>query len=49
MSYIVLECFGGAEYVTVVTDEEGNNKVFNTREDAETEAGDCQDGIIIEL
>lgn len=49
MNYLVLECFGGAQYAIVVTDENGNNKVFDTRENAEAEANDCQDGIVIEL
>lgn len=49
MNYLVLECFGGAQYATAVTDEDGNNKVFDTREAAQAEADDCQDGIVIEL
>ena len=49
MSYLVLETFGGAEYAGIVTDENGNNKVFDERADAEAEAADCQDGIVIEL
>jgi hypothetical protein len=49
MSYIVIECFCGPEYAIIVTDQEGNNCVFENREDAETEAADCQDGIVVEL
>jgi len=49
MSYIILELHGGAEYAAIITDEEGNNKVFELREDAEAEAEDCQDSLIVEL
>ncbi len=49
MKYIVIECFGGAEYATVVTDETGNNKVFDSWEEAKAEAADCQEGKVIEL
>jgi len=47
--YIVLEVFGGPEYATIVTDESGNNKIFNNEEDAQKEANACQEGIVIEL
>ena len=49
MSYIVIETHGGAEYAIIVTDENGNNLVFDNKDDAEEEAADCQDGIVIEL
>ncbi len=49
MSYIVIEMLGGPEYATIVTDQEGNNLVFDNQEDAEKEAGNCQDGLIIEV
>jgi len=49
MGFIVIECHGGAEYAIICTDEDGNNRVFDNREDAEAEAGDCQDGLVIEL
>jgi hypothetical protein len=49
MSYIIIECHGGPEYAIIVTDQEGNNLVFETRAEAETEAADCQDGLIVEL
>ena len=47
MSYIVIEKHGGPEYAIIVTDEDGNNKIFDTPEEAQTEADDCQDGIIV--
>lgn len=47
MLYIVLEKFGGAEYASIVTDENGNYKVFNNIEEAQKEANDCQNGIVI--
>jgi hypothetical protein len=49
MSFIVIETFGGPEYATIVTDEYGNNLVFENRQEADDEAADCQDGIVIEL
>lgn len=49
MSFLVLETHGGAEYVIVCTDENGNNLVFDTREQAEAEAAECQDGRIFEI
>ena len=49
MSFIIIECHGGASYAIICTDENGNNLVFENREDAEAEAADCQDGLIVEL
>jgi hypothetical protein len=47
--YIVIETHGGPEYAIIVTDEDGNNKIFDTRREAEAEAADCQDGVVVEL
>jgi hypothetical protein len=47
MSYIVIETLGGPEYAIIVTDQDGNNKVFDTEEEAEEEASDCQDGLVV--
>jgi hypothetical protein len=49
MSYIVIERHGGADYAIIVTDENGENKVFDIKSEAEAEATDCQDGIVFEL
>lgn len=49
MNFIVIETHGGPEYAIIVTDQDGNNLVFDNREDAEAEAADCQDGLVIEL
>lgn len=49
MSFIVIETFGGAEYSTIVTDTNGSNLVFDTRDEAEKEATDCQDGLIVQI
>lgn len=49
MAFIVIETHGGAEYAAIVTDTDGANKVFDTREEAVTEAADCQVAIIIEI
>jgi hypothetical protein len=40
---------GGPEYAIIVTDQGGNNLVFENRDNAEAEAPDCQDGLIVEL
>lgn len=48
-TYIVLECHGGPEYAIVVTDEDGNNKVFTSFAEAQKEADDCQDGLVVEI
>ena len=47
--YIVIETHGGPEYAIIVTDTDGNNLVFETPEEAETEAADCQDGLVVEM
>lgn len=49
MSFIVIECHGGAEYAAICTDTDGNNLVFVNVEDAEAEAADCQDGVVVEI
>lgn len=48
-SYIVIETHGGALYAIICTDEDGNNLVFDTHEEAQAEADQCQDGIVVEL
>lgn len=47
--FIVLETFGGLPYITIITDEEGNNKGFDTFDEAQREADECQDGIVVEI
>jgi hypothetical protein len=49
MSYIIIETHGGPQYAVIVTDTEGNNLVFDDIGEAEKEAADCQDAIVIEL
>ncbi len=49
MSFIIIDCHGGAEYAIICTDTEGNNLVFEDRETAEAEASDCQDGLVVEI
>jgi len=49
MSYIVIEKHGGAQYSIIVTNENGETKVFYRKEDAQIEANDCQDAIIVEI
>lgn len=47
--FIVIEKHGGAEYAIIVTNEDGENKIFDNREEAQAEADDCQEGIVVEL
>ena len=47
--FIVIETFGGPEYAAIVTDQDGNNKVFDNQQNAQEEAGQCQQGIVVEL
>lgn len=47
--YIVIEKHGGAEYAIIVTNEDGTNKVFTDIEEAQAEANECQDGVVIPL
>lgn len=49
MNYLVLELHGGLDYAAIVTNEDGENKVFDNLEAAQKEAADCQDGIIVPL
>ncbi|MBS1501476.1 MAG: hypothetical protein JST32_05410 [Bacteroidetes bacterium] len=49
MSYIVIETHGGPEYAIICIDENGNNLVFETCEEAGEEAANCQDGIVVEI
>lgn len=49
MSFIVIEMHGGAAYAITATYTDGNNLVFENREEAEKEAGDCQNGLVVEL
>ena len=48
MNYIVTEAHGGVEYAIIVTEENGHNKVFCKLGDADTDALDCQKGIVVE-
>ncbi|WP_139112876.1 hypothetical protein [Mucilaginibacter sp. PPCGB 2223] len=47
--YLVLEMHGGPEYAAICTDTDGNTLVFDDRADAEAEASECQDGLIVEI
>lgn len=49
MSFIIIETHGGPEYAIIVTDTDGNNLVFENREDAEAVASDCQDGLVVKI
>jgi len=46
-NYIVIDAFNGT--YNICTDEEGETKVFDNLADAEAEAADCQDGIVVPL
>lgn len=47
--YIAIETHGGAEYATVCTNENGENEVFDTYEEAEEYALDVQEPLIVEV
>ena len=47
--YIVIETWPDAYSAAIVTDEDGNNMVFETEEQAQQEAADCQDGKVISI
>jgi len=49
MSWIVLELWPDAEHAIVITDENGVNRVFETAQDAQDEADELQDGVILEV
>lgn len=49
MSFIVIEMFGGPEYAIIVTDQSGNNFIFEMQDEAEKEAANCQDGLVVDL
>jgi len=47
--FIVIEHDGSAKWAAIVTNEEGENKTFLTKEEAQKEVDECQNGIIVEL
>lgn len=47
--FIVLETFGGADYAIVAINEDGSNKVFDNDGEAQEEANNCQEGIVIPI
>lgn len=48
MMYIVLETFW-TDNVYVVVNEEGETKLFDTKEEAEQEASELQRGLVVDL
>lgn len=48
--FIVIEKHGGPEYAIICTNEDGENLIFDTNEEAEKHAKEeCQDGVIVEI
>lgn len=47
MRYIVIDDFNG--YINLVLDKDGNTKVFDTLQDAQDEAKECQNGMVVKL
>jgi hypothetical protein len=45
--YIVIEFDSSAKWASIVTYENGENKVFDTKKDAKKEADFCQNAIIV--
>ena len=46
--YIVIETFDPI-YSSIVTNEDGETKLFDTKAEAQAEADECQDGKVVEL
>lgn len=49
MDYIVIELFPEPALATIVVNEDGTNKIFDSYEEAKQECNDCQDGLIVEI
>lgn len=47
--YIVLEISSDPQSISIVTDENGKNKVFDSYAEAAEEAGQCQDGLTVQI
>jgi hypothetical protein len=48
--FIVIETLGGPEYATICTNEDGDNAVFETEEEATRFASsECHEGVVVEL
>ena len=45
-TYIVIEIFD-RNYPTIITNNDGFPVLFNTKEEAELEASECQNGIVV--
>jgi hypothetical protein len=46
--YIVLETFW-QDNICIITDEQGDTKLFDTKEEAEKEAKELQQGLVVEV
>ena len=46
--YIVIEAHD-INWPVIVTDEDGQPLIFNTEQEAQEEADECQNGIVVEL
>jgi len=46
--WIVIECFD-VSFPSIVTNEEGFPIIFESEEEANLEAGECQKGIIVKI
>jgi len=50
MSFLVIENWPSLEEAAIVVDQDtGKNKIFVSREQAETERLECQNGVIVEV
>lgn len=47
--YIVIEKHGGPEYAAIVTDQNEDNLLFDTSEEAQEYVELCQNGVMVEL
>lgn len=45
--YVIIDDFNG--YINLVLDKNGNTKVFDTLQEAQDEAKECQNGMVVKL
>lgn len=49
MEYIVVDAMNGAQNAFVLSNEEGEVRIFDTPEEAQAEADECQHGVVVPI